>query len=208
MKEFVELRDFGFNILTIMFFITLFFTILQAYALTMQNLKIVKNKSGKSVSFIFFSYYGFSALAVIIYGLYKSSLALTINGCLGFIVLLIILNLLRFKKISIKEKIIGLASVLVIPLIILIPQKDLLFLIFGLIIQWSLLSQVVELWKNKDSGSVHPSQTIVSLFSGTFWLIYSIVMNIQPMILINSIGIVLWVFMLIFYLKFRKPCLN
>lgn len=204
MEKFSEIQNFGFNSLTLSFIATLFFTFFQAFALIMQNKKIIKNKSGESVSFVFFSYYGFSALAVIIYGFYKSSLALTINGLLGFIALTIAFNLLKFKKIELREKIIGIISVSILPLIILIPQKDSLFLIFGLIVQWSLLTQVIELFKNKNTGSVHPAQGIVSLFSQTFWLIYSLLFNIWPMIIINTIGLSLWVILLIEYFYFKK----
>lgn len=203
MRKFVEIQNFGLNALTVIFFITLVFTLFQALALYKQNRKIVKNKSGLSVSFIFFCYYGFSALAVIIYGWQKLSLALTINGLLGCISLMIIVNLLRFKKISFSEKFIGFSSIIVLPLIIFAPQKDLLFLIFGSIINLALFLQILEIWQNKSSGAVHPGQTIVSLFSNTFWLIYAIIMHIWPLEVVNSISLVLWFSMLFSYYKFH-----
>jgi len=208
MQKFVEIQYFGANVLTAMFFITLLFTFFQARALFKQNWKIVKNKSGLSVSFVFFCYYGFSALAVIIYGWHKLSLALMLNGLIGFIIMAIIINLLRFKKIALGEKIIGLASAIVLPLIIFVPQKDLLFLIFGSIINLALLLQVLEIWRNKSSGSVHPGQTIVSLFSNTFWLGYAVVMNIWPLEIVNSISLVLWFSMLFSYNKFNPQKLT
>jgi len=203
MERFIEIKNFGANILTLLFFITIFFTIIQAYALIKQNNKIVKNKSGESVSFFFFSYYGFSALAVIIYGLNASSLALTLNGFLGPLALIIVVNLLRFKVISLKEKIIGLSSFIVLPLIILVPQKDLLFLIFGLVISGALFAQILEIWRNKSAGSVHPGQAIVSLFSNSFWLSYAIIMHIWPLEIVNGLGLLLWVIMLMSYFKFK-----
>ncbi len=203
MEKFVELQNFGFNMLTLTFLATLIFTISQGIALIRQNKMIVKNRSGESVNFIFFSYYGFSALAVIIYGLGKNSLALTINGFLGFIALAIIVNLLRFKPISLKEKIVGLGSAIVLPLIIFVPQRDLLFLIFGSIIGLTLLAQILEIWRNKSSGSVHPDQIIVSVISGVFWLIYAIILDIWPMEIINSLGLILWVLLYFSYWKFK-----
>ena len=203
MYEFIEIQEFGANIITLTFFITLFFTILQGYALIRQSLKILKNKSGKSVSFTFFCYYSFSALAVIIYGLYKHSLALSINGLLGFIALFVVINIWRFKEISRNEKIIGLGSAIVIPLIIFLPQKDTLFLVFGSVVTWAIVSQILEIWKNKSSGSVDPGQTITSIFSSLFWLSYAIVMKIWPMEIFNSLGFILWLIMLLSYLKFK-----
>lgn len=203
MQRFVEIQNFGVNFLTAVFFVTLFFTILQGYALIKQNRKIIKNRSGKSVSFIFFSYFSFSAIAIIFYGLNKDSLALTINGLVGFIGLAIIVNVWRFKKVSLKEKFIGFGSSIIIPIIILIPQKDELYLICGLIISGSLLLQVLEIWKNRDSGSVHPSQAIVSLFSSSFWLSYGFMVGLWPMKIINSLFLLLWLSLLLSYLKFK-----
>ena len=203
MEKFVELQNFGFNMLTLTFLATLIFTVSQGIALIRQNKTIVKNRSGHSVNFIFFSYYGFSAIAVIIYGLGKNSLALTINGFLGFIALAIIVNLLRFKPISLKEKIVGLGSAIVLPLIIFVPQRDLLFLIFGSIIGLTLLAQILEIWRNKSSGSVHPDQIIVSVISGVFWLIYAIILDIWPMEIINTLGLMLWAFLYFSYWKFK-----
>jgi uncharacterized protein with PQ loop repeat len=204
MENFVEIKNWGMNLSTLVFIVTIFFTLLQAVALIKQNNKIVKNRSGESVSFIFFSYYGFSALAVIAYGLFNHSLALTVNGFLGFLVLVIIFNLLRFRKNSVTEKVIGLGSALAIPLIIFLPQKDVLFLIFGSIVMMTISLQIIEIWKNKSSGSVHLAQTIVSLFSGSVWLIYAIMTGIWPLQVMNSIGLILWMGVLLSYLKFKN----
>lgn len=203
MIKFIELQNFGVNLLTFTFIITLIFTGASAYTLFKQNQKIVKSRSGESVSFIFFSYYAFSALAVIIYGLAKHSLALAINGVVGFIALAIIINLWRFKKISLKEKIIGLSSSLTVPVIILSDEKDLLFILFGVIIGLAMLEQITEIWTNKSSGSVYLGQIIVSLSSTSFWLIYAIVINLWSMEIVNSIGVLLWLMLLFSYLKFK-----
>lgn len=202
MKNFVEIQNWGANLSTLVFIVTLFFTLLQAIALIKQNNKIIKNRSGKSVSFIFFSYYSFSAFAVIIYGLFGHSLALTINGLLGFLALAIVVNLFRFRRISLWEKFIGLGSFLAVPLIIVAPQKDALFLIFGIVVMISISLQIIEIWRNKSSGSVHLAQAIVSLFSGATWLTYAFMMGIWPLQIINSIGLLLWIGVLFSYFKF------
>ncbi|MFA6355344.1 MAG: hypothetical protein WCW65_02890 [Candidatus Paceibacterota bacterium] len=203
MNRFKELEGFGINFPTLIFSITLFFTILQVIALIKQNRKIVRNKSGDSVSFPFFSFYAFAGIALIFYGLYASSLALTLNGFLGFIMFLISINLLKFKKITTKEKLIGASSLIVVPMMIFLPQKDLLLFISGLIIQFFIFIQIIELWKSPDSGSVHPEQAIVSIFSGAFWLIYSIQMSIWPMVVNNILGVSLWIVLVLVY--FKKP---
>lgn len=208
MIRFTELQNFGVNALTFTFIATVIFTVLQIQALWKQNEKIVKSRSGESVSFIFFAYYSFAALAVIIYGLYEHSLALTINGFVGFITLAIIINLLRLQVISLMEKIIGLSSIIILPLIIFLPQRDLLFLIVGSIVNGVLLIQVIKIWQNKSSGSIHSGPTIVAIFSNSFWLSYAFAANIWPMKIINSVGLLLWLALLIVYLKFKPKKIN
>ncbi len=204
MIEFAEITGFGINILTLSFFATMVFTILQAIAFLKQNQKIVRTKSGESVSFSFYSYFGFSALAVTVFGLHNQSLALTINGLLGILSLVITINLIRFKKISRKEKLVGSFSVLVLPLMILSSNKDLIFLILGFIIGITLAIQVVEIWKNKSSGAYHSGQIFVSLVSCSFWLVYSIVANIWAMQVTNVLFLTLWFAILFSYFKFKK----
>jgi len=204
MSRFIEVQQFGLNLLTGVFIMTLIFTIIQAYALFKQNREIKSTKSGKSVSFVFFSYYCFSALAVIIYGFYKNSLALTINGLIGFIALSIIIKLWRYKKITGQERILSLLSVSALPLIIFVPQKDLLFFIFGLIISAALVMQIYEIRHNCSVGSVRPEQAVVSILSNSFWLSYALVMHIWPLQVINSLGLILWIVLLLSYRKYKK----
>jgi len=203
MDRFKELEGFGFNPLTLIFLITIFFIILQVIALIKQNQKIIKHKSGDSVSFTLFSFWGFAGIALIFYGLYKSSLAFTVSGFIGFLNLLISINLIRFKRITLKEKLVGASFIMVVPLMIFSNQKDVLVLIFGLIIQLFMIIQIIQLWKSPNSGAIHPNQAVVSIFSGSFWLIYSTVMNIWPMVINNIIGVLLWVILILIYLK--KP---
>lgn len=203
MGKFEEIQNWGTNLSTMVFIATLFFTLLQAAALIKQINKIIRNRSGKSVSFVFFSYYGFSALAAIAYGLFKHSLALTISGFLGFLALVIIVNLFRFRNINLWEKVVGLGAFLAVPLIIVVHQKDTIFLIFGLVVMASISLQIIEIWKNKSSGSVHLAQTIVSLFSSSVWLTYAFMAGIWPLQIINSVGLLLWIGVLFSYLKFK-----
>lgn len=204
MIEFAELKGFGVNILTLSFLVTMVFTILQGIAFLKQNQRIIKTKSGESVSFSFYSFFGFSALAVTVFGLTNKSLALSINGLLGLLSLVVVINLLRFKKINKKEKIIGIVSILALPAMIFSPNRDIIFLVLGFIIGITLGIQIFEIWKNKSSGSYHPTQIFVSISSCSFWLIYSIIMKIWAMQATNSLFLFLWFMLLFSYLKFKK----
>ncbi|MDD2637280.1 MAG: hypothetical protein PHW82_17470 [Bacteroidales bacterium] len=204
MIEFTEIREFGVNMLALSFVATMVFTVLQAIAFLKQNQRIIQTKSGQSVSFSFYSFFGFSALAVTVFGLTNQSLALSINGLLGILSLIITANLLRFKKISKKEIILGSFSVLALPAMIFSPNRDIIFLILGLIIGVTIGTQIFEIWKNKSSGAYHPTQIFVSIVSCSFWLIYSIIMNIWAMEITNSLFLLLWFVLLFSYLKFKN----
>ena len=208
MNKFAEIQNFGINALTTVFIITLIFTLLTAYAFFKQNKKIVRDRSGISVSFILFCHCGFGGIGVTIYGIYKNSLALTINGCAGFIALAIVINLLRFKKISLKEKIIGFGIIILLPLILWIKQKDLLYFISGLAFNLIILIQILEIWKNKSSGEIHPGQIVVNLLSAIFWSIYAFIMGIWAIEISGPTGVILWTILLITYLKFKSKPTN
>jgi len=201
--KFIEISNFGINTLTFVFIVTILLTLFQGRALIKQNIRIVRNESGDSVNFVFISYYTFTALAIIAYGIEVKSLALTINGFLGFLALIIIFNLLRFKKISLREKVFGFGSAIVLPLIIFVQVKEPLILIFGLAFGVALLFQIIEIWQNRNSGSVDPNLIGVSLFSCFFWFVYALIMGIWPMEVINFVGLLLWLILLISYLKFK-----
>lgn len=204
MIEFAEIKGFGINVLTFSFVATMVFTVFQAIAFLKQNQKIIKTRSGESVSVSFYSFFGFSALAITVFGLFNQSLALSINGLLGILSLIVTINILRFKKISKKEKTIIKVSVLALPLMIFSPDKDIIFLVLGLIISATLVAQIVEIWANKSSGSYHSFQIFVSIVSCSFWLSYSIAVKIVVMQITNSLFLLLWFTILFSYLKFKK----
>ena len=201
--EFKEISDFGLNALTFVFIVTLILTTSQGHALIKQNKEIINQEAGDSVNFVFYCYYAFTSLAIIIYGLGQHSLALTVNGFLGFIALAIIYNLLRFKKISLKEKIIGFSFSVSIPLIAFVSQKDWLVLFFGLAFGFVILKQIITIWNKKKTGAFHPEQIFTSIASAFFWSIYALIMGIWPLEVINFLGLLLWLILLFTYLKFK-----
>jgi len=205
MINLVEFQNFGINLITATFIATLFFTVLWMRSLFQQNQKIVRNPLDKaeSVSFIFYAYYGFSALAIVIYGFDKNSLALVVNGLSGFMALLIVFNLWRLKEISLREKIIGLSSILTIPIMLLNPQKDLLYFIFSVAFGLVIIEQIREIWHNKSSGLVDPRPIVISLLSAIFWSTYGAITDIWPLKIMNGVGAILWIILLASYIKFK-----
>jgi len=211
-EYFSEFQNFGMNLLTISFFTTLVFATLTSVALIKQMGRIKKRESGKSVSFIFYSYFGWSALAAVIYALDKRSLALAVNGLfVGIFALGVVRYLLKYKDISVREKVIGLIiSPIIIPLVFFIKEKDTIFVIAGTIVLSSLFHQVYEVWHNKDPGSIHPAQSIISITASLFWIVYVFLFNyyysklLWPLLVFNPVALILWIIFLVLYFKYKR----
>jgi len=208
MNKFVETQNFGLNSLTTVFIITIIFTSLTAYYLIKQNNKIINDRKGESVNFILFCYYGFGGVGMIIYGYYKDSLALMVNGCAGFAALLVVISLLRFKEITLKEKILGFGIIILLPLIIYIKQKDLLYFLSGLTFNLVLGLQIWEIWDNETSGELHPGQIIINLLAAIFWTIYAFLTDLWPLEISGTISVCLWLGFLGSYIKFKPKTVN
>jgi MtN3 and saliva related transmembrane protein len=80
-------------------------------------------------------------------------------------------------------------------------MEELLGLIAGLFISFSLIPQIIRVIKLKSAHEVSLLFTSLLLLGTILWLIYGIVLHLIPIILWNSIGIVLDALLL--YAKLR-----
>src|SRR3989338_6477810 len=101
----VEYQNIGWNPLFLGALGTMFFTMLQAYGIWKQGRRVWESCSGAGVSATFFGYAMFYFLAFLVYGAERWSIAMTINGCLGFLHIPIIAGLHRFKGFTRRERI-------------------------------------------------------------------------------------------------------
>ena len=204
MVKFVEIEGFDWNWPTFVFLAIIGFIMAQMHALIKQNKKIVKMKSGKAISFIFFAFLGFSSLGANIYGLYNHSLALTLNILQGIICLIVAGNILKFEKINRPEKLLGFALALIVPAMIVLNNKDFLFLLLGLVLVFTLFLQLLKLWRSDNAGAYDISQVLVGIPSSSFWLTYAFIAHIWPLQIINAASVTIWLSILVVYIKKTK----
>jgi MtN3 and saliva related transmembrane protein len=85
-----------------------------------------------------------------------------------------------------------------------LPIEEVLGLVAGLVISISLIPQIVRVIKLKSAHEVSLLFTSLLLFGTILWLIYGIVLHLLPLIIWNSIGIVLDSLLLYAKLKYGK----
>ena len=76
--------------------------------------------------------------------------------------------------------------------------------IAGVIMSLSYIPQVMKIWKRKSVEDIS-LKTFSILFIGLFvWVLYGISINAYPIMIANSIGILMIGLLLILYFKFKK----
>ena len=204
LQHFVEYQGWGMNALTISALGTFFFTFLQGGGTVDQTKKIWSEKSAKAVSLQLFSYNTAYFFAFFFYGIEKNSLAMIFNSLLGVIFIPIVIGILRFEKHSVGQKILAGSYFLLIPLMILLPQKDLVILIglFGIGAFLSL--QIGDVISAKSFGALSIKFMVIFLSTNCFWFVYAIGIHNIAFIAFNGLAIVLYSLAICLYFKYRK----
>ena len=203
MKEIIEIQHWGWNPIIITSFLTICFTIFQGYGIVKQSQKIWRTKSGKSISTFAFFFGCFYFFSFIFYGLEKMSLAIIFNGLLGFLYLPIVIGLIKFKKFKLYEKILLPITALVIPVMIMTAEKDLLLFILLMVTLITIVTQVLEIRKEKSRGSVEIKFVVIFLLTNIFWLIYAFIIGNWPLEIFNSLAIVVYSWGICLYKKYK-----
>ena len=163
-NQFLEYKNFGFNVLTVSAIATILFATLEGWAVVKQKQKILLNESGKSIANIMFILLTFVFISFIIYGIEIKSLVLIFNGILFLFYFSIIKGLYKYKGFSRLDKFVFLNCVFGILLMLVLKEKTEKELLFFLFISASLIASVwqpLELWKEKDPGSVEIKLVLV-----------------------------------------------
>lgn len=175
------------NEITISIIATVFFAILQAWGLRKQNKLIQDKESGKSIAAIWFICSALNFVAMFIYGLFVYGhsqiipdtlpiygVGLMFNGGLLFLFHIPILRgLAKFKGFSIIEKRIFLVGVVGIIVMILLPIKAVMFLVFAFASIAGLVMQPLEILKEKSAGVVDIKLILIYTIATAWWLIFS-----------------------------------
>jgi uncharacterized protein with PQ loop repeat len=202
-QNFIEYKNWGMNALTVSALGTVLFTILQAFGAYDQSKKIWSTKSGESVSLQLFAYNCAYFFCFFIYGMFKSSLAMIFNGLLFLIFMPVMIGLWKYKKTSLLKKICSASYLLLIPLMIILPQKDLIVTLGLLGIAVFLISQLREIIKARSFGKFSIKFVLIFMSTNMFWLVYAITVKNLPLELFNAFGIILYSSALFLYFKFE-----
>jgi len=204
MKDFIEIQNWGFNKLIIASLFTMIFTVFQFYGFLKQNQKIWGKKSVKSLSAPFFFLLFFYFIALIFYGFSKNSLAMIFNSLLFLPCIPITIGIIKFKKLSLIDITALILTATIVPIMIVIKQKDLFLFILLLISIVTLLTQLIEMIKTKSRGSIEIKFVIVFVITSIFWFIYSSIIKNWPLLIFNGIAIFVYGLIMFLYRKYNK----
>ena len=204
MQEFVEIQSWGFNAVIISSAFTMLFTLIQGYGFITQTQKIWKEKSVESISAPFFFLFFFYFIAFIFYGWHKHSLAMMFNGLLFITCLPIVIGIFKFGYRSLANRSAFILSAAVVPLMIIMENKDLLLSILLLVSLYVLVDQVLTIARAKSAGSVDSNMMVIFLATSIFWFIYSCAIHNWPLLVFNFFGMMLYALILFFCFKYKK----
>ena len=172
----MELRNIGWNVITFTLVFTLICTALEAFGLYEQRKKIWAEKSGASVSVLWFSFLLGLYAAVVVYGQSIDSVAMRIDGAiLALSTMPVLIGLAKFKGFTTTEKIAAALFAAGIAAMIALPYKAEFFLAYSIGNIVVGLKQPWEIWKNKYRGVLDRSLLFVFLFVTVCWSVYAFV---------------------------------
>lgn len=169
-----ELHNFGFNAQTVGFLGILIFAVVEACGFWQQSREIWKQKSGESVSVPTFIYLLAYFVSCIIYGIWRSSIAITFNGLICTVPLLLLCRgLKRYKGFTFFEYIMTAFLAGYLTAMLLLPWKDSGYLIISFGSIGAASFQAWELWSKKSVGVSKLSTFLILEASTVFWLIFA-----------------------------------
>lgn len=204
MEQFVEVKGWGFNALIIFSLFTMIFSIFQGYGFLKQSQKIWKDKSVESLSTPFFFLFFFYFIAFIFYGLHQKSLAIVFNGLLFLPCAPILIGILKFKKLNVVDWLSLCLSIAVVPIMILIKDKDVFISILMIVSLLVLLSQLLLIIKEKSSGSIEIKMMIVFFITAIFWLVYTLLIGNLVLQIFNACAILIYGIIIYLYKKYKS----
>lgn len=201
----MEFAQFGWNALTVGFLGTVLFTFAEAWGLWQQKRAIWENRSGESVSVIWFLYVAAVLVVMTIYAITINSITLTFNGLvLGILHAPILIGLWRFKGYTKIEKTVGVCCLIAVTVMLASPFKDWFYLLFSAGNILFSLAQPYEIWKNKDSGVVEVKLLAVYLASTLFFIIYSFAIGDWVLKIISPAYLVIITLTILVWFRYRR----
>jgi uncharacterized protein with PQ loop repeat len=199
--QFIEFQNVGFNPATISSIGIVILSITQGWGLWEQNRTIVKNDSSKSIAVMSYAYFSAHYLAFSIYGYHQKSLAMILNGLLGFMFIANYISTVKTKDHGAWKKW-HVFFVVLIPLMMFAPEPKKAFY-FMLVFACILGTQVpAEIYIKKDSGSVEPKFIATLAVSTSFWSVFSWTIKDMPLFYANTYTLFLMIVTLFFWHRY------
>lgn len=210
MKEFiestVEFQNWGTNKETLVFLVTVLFTMFQGWSLFSQGITVHRKRSGESLSVVLFIYGASYFFTFFAYGITRGSVAIMFNGLLGVPCLVVLLSLIKFKGLSKGDRKILMVLPLMIPLAYLlrgVPQ-DTLVLVGLLGLLFPMLDQVREIQRTKRPGSVDPRFLLTFMAASLFWFLFGLYGGGWIFLVFNPLSFIILGATLVLYIRYKK----
>jgi hypothetical protein len=204
MAEFIEIKMFGLNWVTVFAFACIAMTLSEIWALVEQNRKIKKHKSGLALVNAWFIYFPFMFLACAIYGLERKSLALVASSIAAFFYIPIIFNLLRYNKRQKKDIAVFCSSASALVAMGVYNVKGLVFAGFQLIAVFILALEPIEILRARSTGVLDIRLIIVYCINTSIWLGYGLAAGDKLLALVTSLTLIVLSSIIIIWFWLRK----
>lgn len=204
MENFVEFQNWGFNLLIMSSLMTMVFSIFQGYGFIKQSQKIWHEKSVKAISPPFFFLFFFYFIAFIFYGMHKNSLAMVFNGLLFIPCIPVIAGILKFKRMKLADWLAFFASAAIVPILLLIEEKD-TFIFSLLLVSLIVLGlQLLTIVKTKSIGSIEIKFIAIFFVTGLCWFIYSCYISNWALQIFNFFAVLIYLAIIVLYNKYKS----
>jgi len=202
-KNSVEYQNFGSNLLPFSFLATIFLSLAQGYGIVAQFQKIRKNKAAGTIINIFFVYNCLFCLSFFGYGLLEHKLAFIFNGgLLGLLYIPVLVVLYKFKGFTKLDIVLSFAGLIIIPAMILAPNKEIVLTVSILLMLPTVAWQFIEFLRTKSLGELSLAYVTAFFINSVFWLIYSLAIHNLTMILLNAGTSTLYAVVIVLSIKF------
>lgn len=213
----MEIQNFGWNILTLSAVAVIVFTIWQAWGLWKQYRTIVELKSGQSVSVTKFASTTTFFLLSGLYGYYIGSVLIPFTSIiLTTMNLPVLYALKKYKGYTRKEKKWLMLFLITIPLMVIVPFKEVFYMAFAFARMVPFASQPLEMFREKKVGAVEIRLFWAYLTGALFWVTFYFAFGdpvLKTLSILNTSILAVTVFLYYWYretkeVTARNPNLN
>jgi len=207
-----ETEQFGWNALTVSFFLTVIVTLISCYVNWRQARQIWRLKSGHVVAVPVYLYLSAARIAMICYGWQSGSLGLTLSGALSFpMTAAILVGLVMYKKFSGFER--CLAFVLAAmsgwtvwaSVYLSIGVTSVAFIVWSIGFMVIASAQPLEIWRAKSAGAVTFGTVFAPTFSSAVWIAYALALGDWVLVAVSMPIFVIAVATTVLWHRYREP---